>query len=271
MTTLPSQLPELRQLMQRDHGGDIERLNVLLNRNGYSGLENVPPAPFAGDIDAAMGAGGICLIGINPQYPARRKPHELEIRPTIEMVSRLLDGDEGGFDEFVASRLGYFRGGMANWVHYAKLGEGYARSFFPGEDSRSVWDRGVFAADILPYWSRDTSKISFSRLKRQVRDDPALALHQKFLSRLIATTRPSMIHVNGNDARKLVDEFYCSSTLSNWRGASTEKNLMFGYATIEGERIPVMAHNQFGQWTTHGKYWPRFVEKWNDWRREEKY
>jgi len=44
------------------------------------------------------------------------------------------------------------------------------------------------------------------------------------------------------------------------------RNLMFGNASFGTTVVPVMSHNQFGQWTSHRKYWPRFVDAWEDWR-----
>ena len=104
----PSQLPEIRELMSRDYRADVRRLNELLNIRGDAGLEEIPPIPFTGDIDSMERGNCICLIGINPQFPRREKPHRLEIGPTKETIARFHRGEEGAYQEFTDSRLGYF-------------------------------------------------------------------------------------------------------------------------------------------------------------------
>ena len=264
----PSQLPEIRELMSRDYRADVRRLNELLNIRCDAGLEEIPPKPYTGDIDSMERGNCICLIGINPQFPApsREKPHRLEIGPTKETIARFHSGEEGAYQEFTNSRLDYFRGDMANWVHYGKLAEGYAESFFPDKDHKSVWQENAFAIDILPYWSTDTSKISESRHRNNIDKDPALVLHQAMISRLIEATQPCMIHVNGMEAGNPVNTRYCSSSLKKWKGHGMDKNLMFGHASFGATVVPVMTHNQFGQWTSHRKYWSGFVDAWEEWR-----
>ena len=264
----PSQLPEIRELMSRDYRADVRRLNELLNGRGDAGLQEVPPVPFTGDIDS-MGRGNcICLIGINPHFPAlSRDAHEDEIAPTKEMIARFRNGEEGAYQEFTDSRLGYFKGKMANWVHYENLGRGYAENFFPDEDYRSVCDTNAFATDILPYWSTDTVKISQSKLKDNIDEDQSLILHQRMLSRMIEAIGPGMVHVNGISAGRLVDKLYCrQNPLKKWGDLGEEHNLMFGHASFGSARVPVMTHNQFGQWGPKARHWPEFAAAWREWR-----
>ena len=253
--------------MSRDYRADVRRLNELLNIRGDAGLEEIPPIPFTGDIDSMERGNCICLIGINPQFPRREKPHRLEIGPTKEMIARFHSGEEGAYQEFIDSRLGYFRGDMANWVHYGELAEGYAESFFPDEDYKSVWDGNAFAIDILPYWSTDTGKISQSRLKKNIGKDQSLILHQRMLSRMIEAIGPGMVHVNGISAGRLVDELYCRQhPLKTWGNLGEEHNLMFGHASFGSVSVPVMTHNQFGQWGPKARHWPEFAAAWREWR-----
>ena len=264
----PSQIPEIRKLMMRNYQTDVRRLNGLLNSRGDAGLQEVPPVPFTGDIDAMEPGNCICLIGINPHFPAlSRDAHKDEIAPTTKMVERFHNGDSIAFQEFIDSRLGYFKGKMANWVHYGSLGRGYAENFFPNESDRSVWERNAFAADILPYWSTDTNKISLSRFGKHIDKDPSLLLHQRMLSRMIEEVRPAMVHVNGISAGRLVDKLYCKEhPLKPWRGLGEEHNLMFGHASFGRIRVPVMTHNQFGQWGPKSKHWPEFANAWREWQ-----
>ena len=264
----PSKIPEIRELMSRDYREDVRRLNGLLNRHGDAGLQEVPPVPFTGNIDAMERGKCICLIGINPQFPAlSRDAHKDEIAPTKKMVDRSLGGDSGAYQEFIDSRLGYFEGAMANWVHYGKLGKGYAENFFLGETDRSVWGRHAFAADILPYWSTDTSKISMSRFRMQINEDPALLLHQRMLARVIEETRPDFVHINGISAGRLFQKLYCSEhPLEPWGDLGDEHNLMFGHASFGEFRVPIMTHNQFGQWGPSSRHWPEFAGAWRQWK-----
>ena len=264
----PSQIPEIRKLMMRNYQTDVRRLNGLLNSRGDAGLQEVPPVPFTGDIDAMEPGNCICLIGINPHFPAlSRDAHKDEIAPTTKMVERFHNGDSIAFQEFIDSRLGYFKGKMANWVHYGSLGRGYTENFFPKESDRSVWERNAFAADILPYWSTDTNKISLSRFGKHIDKDPSLLLHQRMLSRMIEEVRPAMVHVNGISAGRLVDKLYCKEhPLKPWRGLGEEHNLMFGHASFGRIRVPVMTHNQFGQWGPKSKHWSEFANAWREWQ-----
>ena len=264
----PSQLPEIRELMSRDYRADVRRLNELLNIRGDAGLEEIPPIPFTGDIDSMERGNCICLIGINPHFPAlSRDAHEDEIAPTKEMIARFRNGEEGAYQEFTDSRLGYFRGKMANWVHYKVPGMGYAENFFPDEDYRSVWNTNAFATDILPYWSTDIGKISQSRLKKNISKDQSLILHQRMLSRMIEAIGPGMVHVNGISAGRLVSKLYCRQhPLKPWGDLGEEHNLMFGHASFGSVSVPVMTHNQFGQWGPKARHWPEFAAAWREWR-----
>lgn len=263
-----SQIPEIRELMSRDYQADVRRLNELLNSRGDADLREVPPIPFTGDVDSIERGNCICVIGINPHFPAlSRDAHKDEIAPTKEMVERFHNGDEGAYQEFIDSRLGYFKGKMANWIHYESLGRGYAENFFPKEDYRGVWQKNAFAADILPYWSTDTRKISMSRLTKNIDKDPSLILHQRMLSRMIEEIQPDAVHVNGISAGRLVDKLYCDEhPLEPWGNMGEEHNLMFGRASFGSISVPVMAHNQFGQWGPKSRHWPEFATAWRQWR-----
>ena len=82
--------------MMRDHTEDVRRLNYVLNRNGDAGLEDMPPVPFTGDIDAMESGNCVCVLGINPHWPTEsRDAHQNEIIPFRKMVSAL---QEGGSD-----------------------------------------------------------------------------------------------------------------------------------------------------------------------------
>ena len=121
----PSQLPSIRQFMGRNHSKDVVRLNTVLNRNGDAGLEDMPPIPFTGDIDAMEKDNCICVLGSNPHWPAEsRDAHQNEILPTRRMIEEFHEGEEQQYQSFIDSRLNYFRGNMANWVHYRRIGKG---------------------------------------------------------------------------------------------------------------------------------------------------
>jgi hypothetical protein len=183
------------------------------------------------------------------------------------MIERFHNEHEGAYREFIDSRAGYFQGKMANWVHYESLGRGYAENFFPIEDYRSVWGKNAFAADILPYWSTDTRKISLSRLTKNIDKDPSLILHQRMLSRMIEEIQPDMVHVNGISAGRLVDKLYCGKNpLESWGDLGEEHNLMFGQASFGSFSVPVMTHNQFGQWGPKTRHWSDFATAWKQWR-----
>jgi hypothetical protein len=250
--------------MARDHSVDVRRLNSVLNINGDAGLEDMPPIPFTGDIDAMEQDNCICVLGINPHWPAEsRDAHQNEIWPTREMVAAFQEGDEAQYQSFIGSRLNYFKGEMANWIHYKPIGAGYAENFFHGETYQSVWETNVFAIDILPYWSTGTDKISDSRLRNNIDKDPAMVLHQQMITEIIQRVKPSMIHVNGTTARRLVERFYCHNPL---QGSGEEYSLMFGDAHFGETVVPVMAHQQFGSWNgPSSKHWPEFAAAWNEW------
>ena len=259
----PSQLPSIRQFMGRNHSKDVVRLNTVLNRNGDAGLEDMPPIPFTGDIDAMEKDNCICVLGINPHWPAEsRDAHQNEILPTRRMIEGFHEGEEQQYQSFIDSRLNYFRGNMANWVHYRRIGKGYAENFFEGETYQSVWDRNVFALDILPYWSADTGRISDSRLRKNITADPAMVQHQLMISEIIESVRPKLIHVNGTTARRLVEAFYCPEPMQS---SGQEHSLMFGHARFGNTLVPVMAHQQFGSRNgPSSKHWPQFVQAFRD-------
>ena len=251
--------------MMRDHTEDVRRLNYVFNRNGDAGLEDMPPVPFTGDIDAMEAGNCVCVLGINPHWPTEsRDAHQNEIIPFRKMVSALQEGDERHYQSFIDSRLGYFRGKMANWKHYKPIGSRYAEHFFHGQSYQSVWKRNAFALDILPYWSTGTGKISNSRLRKNIYSDPATATHQLMMSEIIQFTNPSLIHVNGTTARRLVEEFYCPEPLEH-RGQ--EHSLMFGHARFGEKMVEVMAHQQLGSRNgPSSKHWPGFIEELRKWR-----
>ena len=264
----PSEISEVREFMSRDYLSDVHRLNILLNNRGNAGLQEVPPIPFTGDIDSMERGNCIFMIGINPHFPAlSRDAHINEIDPIKQLIQRFHEGNETSYLEFIKSRLSYFQGSMANWVHYDGIGAGYAENFFPNQSQRSVWRKNVFAADILPYWSTDTGKISLSKLGKNIDKDPALILHQKMLSKLIEEIQPSMVHINGISAGRLVNKLYCNEDpLKPWGMLGEEHNLMFGKASFGNFKVPVMTHNQFGQWGPKKRHWPEFAAAWSDWR-----
>ena len=264
----PSEIPEVKEFMSRDYFSDVHRLNKILNNRGDAGLQEVPPIPFTGDIDSMENGNCIFLIGINPHFPAlSRDAHRKEIAPIKKMIRQFHEGNDIFYTEFIDSRLSYFRGNMANWIHYGGIGAGYAENFFPKQNQRSVWEKNIFAADILPYWSTDTSKISLSRLSKNIDKDPALILHQKMLCRLIEEIQPSMVHINGILAGRLVNKLYCNDNpIKPWGRLGDEHNLMFGKATFGNYDVPVMTHNQFGQWGPKKRHWPEFADAWRDWR-----
>lgn len=263
----PSEIPEIRKFMSRDYKSDVDRLNEILNSRGNAGLQQVPPIPFTGDIDSMESGNCIFLIGINPHFPAiSRDAHVNEIVPTKQMIQRFHSGHEESYQEFIDSRLNYFRGVMANWVHYGVMGRGYAENFFPQQNEKSVWEKNVFAADILPYWSADTGSISLSKLAKNINKDPSLILHQKMLAKIIEKIKPSVIHVNGISAGRLVDKLYChDDPLESWGALGEEYNLMFGKASFGNFNVPVMTHNQFGQWGPKARHWPKFAAAWKQW------
>ena len=263
----PSQLPSIREFMSRDHSEDVRRLNWALNKNGDAGLEDMPPIPFTGNIDGMEGGNCICVLGINPHWPAEsRDAHQNEILPIRKMVAAFHRGEKGQYQSFINSRLDYFRREMANWKHYKPIGSRYAEHFFPSESYQSVWECNAFALDILPYWSTGTGKISDSRLRKNIRTDPAMSSHQRMMSEIVQFIQPSMIHVNGTTARRLVEEFYCPEPLQS-RGQ--EHSLMFGHAKFGETTVEVMAHQQLGSRNgPSSKHWPGFIDKWRKWHGE---
>jgi hypothetical protein len=86
------------------------------------------------------------------------------------------------------------------------------------------------------------------------------------VSEIIQCIKPSMIHVNGTTARKLVEEFYCTEQLQT---RAQEHSLMFGHAQFGETTVEVMAHQQLGSRNgPSSKHWPGFIDEWRRWRSE---
>ena len=260
----------LMQFMLRDHEADTDRLNRNLSSSGDAGLvRRMPPIPFTGDIESMRQRDCVCLLGINPLWPAPGKPaHEDELRPAMRLIKRFREGDESAFSEYVRTRMTYFSSGIANWGHFDKVGHGYAEHFFTGEDKRSVWESHAFAMDVVPYFSRDATSLDRGRIVEQASSDPALRHHQRILASAIAETRPSVLHLNGSHAIQVVETLYCESPLERQGDLGVQYGLRFGEARIGGTPVRVFAHNQFGygRYNPSKKHWSAFVKAWDEWQ-----
>ena len=258
------------QFMLRDHREDAGRLNRSLSGSGDAGLvRSMPPIPFTGDIGSMQRGDCVCLLGINPLWPAPGKPaHEAELRPAMRLVKRLHGCDDGAFLEYMRTRLTYFSSGIANWGHFDKVGYGYSNCFFTSEDTRSVWKEHAFAMDVVPYFSRDATSLDRGRVVEQASLDPALRHHQRILASVIAETRPSILHLNGSHAIQVVEALYCDGPLDRRGELGSQYGLRFGEARIGGTTVSVFAHNQFGygRYNPSKKHWPAFARAWDEWR-----
>lgn len=256
--------------MLRDYVADTDRLNQILSSSGDAGLvRHMPPIPFTGNIGSMQKGDCVCLLGINPLWPAPGKPaHETELRPAMRIVRRLRAGDQSAFLEYMRTRMTYFSSGIANWGHFDKVGHGYSEHFFDSEDKRSVWEAHAFAMDIVPYFSRDATSLDRRRIVEQASSDPALQHHQHILGAMIAETRPSMLHLNGSHAIQVVEALYCDNPLEKQGELGSQYGLRFGEARIGGKLVRVFAHNQFGygRYNPSKKHWPSFAAAWRDWR-----
>ncbi len=259
----------IHEFMRRDHQNDSERLNQKLTSSGNAGLvEEMPPIPFTGDIEAMDVGNCVCLLGINPLWPAVGKPaHELELKPAIDLIKKMHSGDEQSFDKYLDSRLNYFNSGIANWGHFDKVGHGYSEHIFTGTDKRSVWERNAFAMDVIPYFSRDATNLNRKKIVEQVTEDPALIKHQRIMSSIISKTQPSILHLNGSHAIELVEELYCENPLVRQGAFGKQFGLRFGEAKINHTTVKVFAHNQFGygRYNPAKKHWPEFARLWQQW------
>lgn len=260
----------LLQFMLRDHWEDAGRLNQSLSASLDAGLvRKMPPIPFTGDIGSMRREDCVCLLGINPLWPAPGKPaHELELRPAMRLIERLRSGDQGAFSEYMRTRTSYFSSGIANWGHFDKVGYGYSNHFFPDEDMRTVWREHAFAMDVVPYFSRDATSLDRGRVVEQASLDPALRHHQEILASAIAETRPSILHLNGSHAIQVVESLYRDVPLERQGELGRRYGLRFGEARIGGTAVSVFAHNQFGygRYNPSKKHWPAFAKAWDEWR-----
>ncbi len=265
--------PHLRSLvfdfMNRDHLEDSKRLNQKLSSSNDAGLVNkMPPIPFTGNIDSMEKGNCVCLLGINPLWPAAGKPaHEIELKPAIDMIRKLHLGDKKSFGDYIVTRLSYFESGIANWGHFDKVGIGYSQHFFDGVDKRSVWNKNAFAMDVIPYFSRDATSLDRKRIVEHVTKDEALIQHQKILSSIISHTEPSILHLNGSHAIQVVEKLYCDKPLSRQGTLGSQFGLRFGEAIINETKVKVFAHNQFGygRYNPTKKHWPEFARLWQSW------
>lgn len=255
--------------MKKNHIEDSRRLNEILSSSHDAGLVNkMPPIPFTGNIESMEIGNCVCLLGINPLWPAPGKPaHNLELKPAINMIRRLHGGNDHAFDDYLTTRLNYFSSGIANWGHFDKVGIGYAEYFFDGVDKRSVWNKNAFAMDVIPYFSRDASSLDRNRIVEQVSADVSLIHHQRILSSIISETQPLFLHLNGSHAIQVVEKLYCEHPLERQGELGSKFGLRFGEAIINDTKIKVFAHNQFGfgKWLPTTKQWPEFARAWRNW------
>ena len=184
------------------------------------------------------------------------------------MIERLREGDESAFSEYMRTRMTYFSSGIANWGHFDKVGHGYAEHFYTNEDKRTVWDTHAFAMDVVPYFSRDATSLDRGRIVEQASSDPALRHHQRILASVIAETRPSVLHLNGSHAIRVVEALYCDGPLERQGELGLQYGLRFGEARIGGTPVRVFAHNQFGygRYNPSKKHWPAFAKAWDEWQ-----
>ena len=255
--------------MRRNHIEDSRRLNQILSSSNDAGLvHKMPPIPFTGNIESMEKGNCVCLLGINPLWPAPGKPaHDMELKPAINMIRRLHDGDDNSFDDYLTTRLSYFSSGIANWGHFDKVGIGYSEYFFDGVDKRSVWKKNAFAMDVIPYFSRDATSLDRKRIVEQVSADASLIQHQRILSSIISETQPLFLHLNGSHAIQVVEKLYCEHSLERQGELGSQFGLRFGEAVINETKIKVLAHNQFGygRYNPSKKHWPEFARAWRNW------
>jgi len=255
--------------MKRNHIDDSRRLNQILSSSNDAGLvHKMPPIPFTGNIESMEKGNCVCLLGINPLWPAPgKKAHDMELKPAINMIRRLHDGDDNSFDDYLTTRLSYFSSGIANWGHFDKVGIGYSEYFFDGVDKRSVWNKNAFAMDVIPYFSRDATSLDRKRIVEQVSADSSLIQHQSILSSIISETQPLILHLNGSHAIQVVEKLYCKHSLERQGELGSQFGLRFGEAVINKTKIKVLAHNQFGygRYNPSKKHWPEFARAWRNW------
>ena len=255
--------------MNRNHLKDSLRLNEKLSPSNDAGLVGeMPPIPFTGDIDAMEKGNCVCLLGINPLWPAPGKPaHEVELKPAIDLIRRMHLGEKQAFDDYLESRLSYFHSGIANWTHFDKVGVGYSQFFFEGVDKRDVWRKNAFSMDVVPYFSRDATSLDRNRIVEQVSKDVSLVQHQEIISSIISETRPSILHLNGSHAIKVVEKLYCENPLKRQGVLGERFGLRFGEAVFNDTKVKVFAHNQFGygRYNPAKKHWPEFAKLWQNW------
>jgi len=258
------------KFMLRDHVEDAKRLNRTLSKSNDAGLvHEMPPIPFTGNLELMERGNCVCLLGINPLWPASGKmAHELELKPAMRLIQRLRDGDHTAFGQYLATRLSYFSSEIANWGHFDKVGSGYSEHFFEGVDKRTVWKNHAFAMDVVPYFSRDATSLDRKRIVEQVSTDPSLNHHQDILASIIAETQPLILHLNGSHAIQVVENLYCERPLERQGALGSQFGLRFGEAIINGTAIKVFAHNQFGygRYNPSKKHWPEFAKAWKNWR-----
>ena len=77
--------------MKRNHIDDSRRLNQILSSSNDAGLvHKMPPIPFTGNIESMEKGNCVCLLGINPLWPAPgKKAHDMELKPAINMIKKI--------------------------------------------------------------------------------------------------------------------------------------------------------------------------------------
>jgi hypothetical protein len=265
----PSQLPSIREFMSRDHHEDVDRLNETLHSSGDAGLvSEMPPIPFTGNIDVIEKGNCVCLIGINPLWAASERSHIDEYQPAMELIEKFHVGDELAFQDYINSRLNYFKADYARFGHYDKPTMGYPLLFFPDETTRSVWNNHAFAMDIVPYFSRNAGKLDRRRIIQEANSDPAILSHHAMIEDIIREVKPSVIHLNGSHAIEVFEKLgWTEEPLERLGELGRKYGLRAGFSTIGDMKIKILAHNQFGfgRSLPTKKHWPDIVTAWNEW------
>ncbi|WP_407174446.1 hypothetical protein [Bradyrhizobium sp. STM 3562] len=249
----------LRSFLCRDYYEDVIRLNKAISRSGNgAGLQPMmPPFAYSGNPFALRRKQCIALFGLNPRWLGPEdKWAEREYWPVKRAVDAFRSGQEAGFHEYRRIRAGYFDDDSTIYYgkYFTRLGNligkhlfGYHRSTPGNTFARSVFRQSIFKTDFLPWFSNNTSDISWGKVASSSSQDQALQSYYELISSFLTALEPRWIQCNGKESRQLAELlFEARFSEESVHGASGKRYIFFVGETTRPIGIPIISHS-FGR------------------------
>lgn len=200
--------------LKRDHESDAIWLNKNFANNSFA---PVAPIPYSSDPFSLQAGNCIVVLGLNPKLPQKmcsagsRTEHGAELSRLSRYVEEIRNNIDSSLEVYIQDRKSYFAHDNKEYYgrYFTKLGNLIGRNFLDNVVSldntgpfvaRTVFDKYVFKADVLPWFSTNTNGLDVRKLVQCINSsevDTPLNSYYEFLRFVIVALKPKWIQCNG--------------------------------------------------------------------------